>query len=140
MGNQKPEVEEKPTTQWPKEKGQTLIYKTLHRKLKIEQHESHKKAGWTGLFDHISWKVSCCLNGFKRTTTQTPSPQTLFLSFFLSFFLIHFTHINVRNIHIHACSIKYCCSLLYIGEEFISLFNLCLILFAHLSKLNLFNL
>jgi hypothetical protein len=29
---------------------------------------------------------------------------------------------------------------LYIGEEFISLFNLCLILFAHLSKLNLFNL
>jgi hypothetical protein len=24
--------------QWPKEKGQTLINKTLHRKLKIEQH------------------------------------------------------------------------------------------------------
>jgi hypothetical protein len=25
------------TTQWPKEKVQTTIYKTLHRKLKIEQ-------------------------------------------------------------------------------------------------------
>jgi len=29
------------TTKWPKEKGQTTIYKTLHRKLKIEQHEPH---------------------------------------------------------------------------------------------------
>jgi hypothetical protein len=27
--------------QRPKEKGQTMIYKTLHRKLKIEQHEPH---------------------------------------------------------------------------------------------------
>ena len=29
--------------QWPKEKdkGQTMIYKTLRRKLKIEQHEPH---------------------------------------------------------------------------------------------------
>jgi len=30
--------------QWPKEKGQkdkTMIYKTLHKKLKIEQHEPH---------------------------------------------------------------------------------------------------
>jgi hypothetical protein len=26
-----------------KRKGQTIIYKTLHRKLKIEQHEPHKK-------------------------------------------------------------------------------------------------
>ena len=26
------------TIQWPKEK-ETMIYKTLHRKLKIEQHE-----------------------------------------------------------------------------------------------------
>jgi len=25
--------------QWPKQKGQIMIYKTLHRKLKIEQHE-----------------------------------------------------------------------------------------------------
>jgi hypothetical protein len=29
------------TTQWPKEKGQTTIYKTLHRKLNFKQHESH---------------------------------------------------------------------------------------------------
>jgi len=27
------------TTQWPTEKVQTMIYKTLHRKLSIEQHE-----------------------------------------------------------------------------------------------------
>ena len=26
-------------------KGQSIIYKTLHRKLKIEQHEPHKKCG-----------------------------------------------------------------------------------------------
>ena len=29
--------------QWQKEKGQTTIHKTLHRKLKIEQHEPHLK-------------------------------------------------------------------------------------------------
>jgi hypothetical protein len=28
-------------------KGQTLIYKTLHRKLRIEQHETHKNPGKT---------------------------------------------------------------------------------------------
>jgi hypothetical protein len=28
--------------QWQKEKGQTLIYKTLHGKLRIKQHETHK--------------------------------------------------------------------------------------------------
>ena len=27
--------------QWPKEKGQPIIYKTLHKKLMIEQHETH---------------------------------------------------------------------------------------------------
>ena len=31
------------TIQWPKEKGQTRIYKTLHRKLKIEQQEANWK-------------------------------------------------------------------------------------------------
>jgi hypothetical protein len=31
------------TIQWPKEKGQTTIYKALHRKLKIEQHKPHQK-------------------------------------------------------------------------------------------------
>jgi hypothetical protein len=33
-GNQKPKksIEEKQTIEWPKEKGQTIIYKTLHRK------------------------------------------------------------------------------------------------------------
>jgi hypothetical protein len=32
-------VKFKPEKNWSK--GQTTIYKTLHRKLKIEQHESH---------------------------------------------------------------------------------------------------
>jgi hypothetical protein len=31
--------------QWPKEKGQTTIYKSIHRKQKIKQHESHKQRG-----------------------------------------------------------------------------------------------
>jgi len=38
-------MEEGRTIQWPKDKGQTTIYKTLHRKLKIEQHEPHLKPG-----------------------------------------------------------------------------------------------
>ena len=29
------------TIQWPNEKGQTTIHKTLHRKLRIEQHEPY---------------------------------------------------------------------------------------------------
>jgi hypothetical protein len=36
--SQNPSSEEVQTIQWPKEKGQTTIYKTLHRKPKIEQH------------------------------------------------------------------------------------------------------
>ena len=42
--NQKSEIEEGLGKQWLKEKlteGQTMIYKTLHRKLKIEQHKPH---------------------------------------------------------------------------------------------------
>jgi len=31
--------------QWAKEKGKTLVYKTLHRKLNIEKHEPKKKHG-----------------------------------------------------------------------------------------------
>ena len=30
---------------WPKENGQTMMHKILHRKLKIEQHEPHLKPG-----------------------------------------------------------------------------------------------
>jgi len=32
-------IEERQTIQWPKE--QAMIYKTLHRKLKSEQHKHH---------------------------------------------------------------------------------------------------
>ena len=36
-------MDEGQTTQWPKEKGHTTIYKTLHRKLKIDQDDPTKK-------------------------------------------------------------------------------------------------
>jgi hypothetical protein len=35
--NQNPKIEVH-TTQWPKEKGQSTVYKTIHIKLNIEQH------------------------------------------------------------------------------------------------------
>jgi len=38
MGYKNQQIERQ-TIQWPKEKGRK--YKTLHRKLKIEQHETH---------------------------------------------------------------------------------------------------
>ena len=44
-GNQKPKIEEGQTIQWTKEKGQTMMQKTLHRKLTIEQHEPYLKPG-----------------------------------------------------------------------------------------------
>jgi hypothetical protein len=34
-------MEEGQTIKWPKTKGQTMIYKTLHRKHNIGQHEAH---------------------------------------------------------------------------------------------------
>jgi len=34
-------MEEGSTIQWTNEKGQTIVYKTVHRKLKIKQHEPH---------------------------------------------------------------------------------------------------
>ena len=37
MGNSKPPIEEWQTIQCPREKGQAMIYKTLYRKLRIEQ-------------------------------------------------------------------------------------------------------
>jgi len=40
--NQNPSIEKGQKTQWPKENGQTTIYKTLSRKLKIEQHKHSK--------------------------------------------------------------------------------------------------
>ena len=41
--NQEPQIAEVQTLQWSKEKGQNMIYQTLHKKLKIEQHERHKQ-------------------------------------------------------------------------------------------------
>jgi hypothetical protein len=47
-GNQKPYIGEGQTTQKPKVKGQTTIYKTLHWQLKIEQREPSKNRGKSG--------------------------------------------------------------------------------------------
>ena len=45
--------------QWPKVKGQTMIYKTLHRKLKIEQHETNWK-----LWVHSSASIELAITLF----------------------------------------------------------------------------
>ena len=45
-GFQKGSFEEGQTVQWPNEKGQIIIYKTLHRKLNFEQIELHRKREW----------------------------------------------------------------------------------------------
>jgi len=52
------------TTQWPTEKVQTTIYKTIHRKLKMEQHEAQLKPGMN------SGRVnkSCFTSGTRRVT------------------------------------------------------------------------
>jgi len=38
----------KKNRQWATEKGKTLVYKTLHRKLNIEKHEPKKNMGEVG--------------------------------------------------------------------------------------------
>jgi hypothetical protein len=79
------------------------------------------KTGWIGI--RIMW------SDISTNVSMWFHPRRL-----LSF--VQFTPINVRNIHIHvhAYSIAYCCRLFYIGEDFINLFSVCLILFSHLSK------
>ena len=47
MFNQNSQIKIQTIQQWPKEKGQTTINKTLHRKLKMDQHEHHKNRGPT---------------------------------------------------------------------------------------------
>ena len=64
--NKKPQIEERQTTQWPKEKGQTTIYKTLHRKQKIEQRKPIKT--WGELMCSGSVSSSCSTNGTRCVT------------------------------------------------------------------------
>ena len=45
-GNQKPFIADGQAIQWPEQKGQTMIYLALHRKLKIAQHEFYSKPGF----------------------------------------------------------------------------------------------
>ena len=53
------------TTQWPKEKGQTTICKTLHIKLKIEHH-------WTQV-SRKGIRSSCFTSGTRRATLDANS-------------------------------------------------------------------
>jgi hypothetical protein len=61
------------TTQWQKDKGPTTIYKTLHRKLKIEQ--SNTNPTKTGAELRCSRRVSssCSTSGTRRVTLATQS-------------------------------------------------------------------
>jgi hypothetical protein len=52
--------------QWTKEIGQILIYKTLHRKPKIEQHEPYKNHGWNQLL----WKGKQFLHRSATVVTE----------------------------------------------------------------------
>ena len=49
-----------------KEKEQTAIYKTLRRKVMIEQHEPDQKLGWTHCFGRVS--SSCSTTGTRCVT------------------------------------------------------------------------
>ena len=60
--------------QWPKVKGQTMIYKTLHRKLKIDQHEPHKK-NWGELVCSGRVGSSCSTSGTRRVTSYKASDK-----------------------------------------------------------------
>jgi len=46
-GNQKPQIEEGQTTQWPKERGQTTIDEILHYKEKGQYNNQEKKSKMT---------------------------------------------------------------------------------------------
>ena len=45
MGNQSLQVDEEQTILLPKDKGQTIVYKALHRKLQNEKLEVHEHMG-----------------------------------------------------------------------------------------------
>jgi hypothetical protein len=75
---QKQLTKEGQSTQWPKEKGQTTIYKTLHRTLKIEDHT--KIQGWTYCHNSLGF-VSCHLI---NTTCATIEAGTAYPSQHLS--------------------------------------------------------
>ena len=71
--------------QWPKEKGHIIIYKTLHRKLKIEAHEPHKNPGWIELcrlYRFHRWNKDCYrstindTNILYRMTNNAPSHES----------------------------------------------------------------
>jgi hypothetical protein len=55
-------------------KQQTTIYKTLHRKLKIEQHEPHLKPEVNWCFGRVS---SSCSTGITHRVTLVTNPVIL---------------------------------------------------------------
>ena len=68
-GYRKSYIEEGQAMQWPNEKRQndTVVYKKLYRKLKIEQHESHLKPD--GTLSVTTWVFSFALYGSSRFCT-----------------------------------------------------------------------
>ena len=56
-------------TRWSRAKGQTAIYKTLHRKRKIVQHKPTKNRGWLRCSGWVS--SSCSTSGTRRVTLVT---------------------------------------------------------------------
>jgi len=70
MGNQKLPIEEGQTIQWQKEKEQTMIYKTLHRKLKMEQDKPHENIEGELVYS-IRVSSSCSTCGTRRVTLNT---------------------------------------------------------------------
>jgi len=68
VGNQKPWIEEVQTIHWPKERWQIIIYKILHRKLKLEQYEPTKTGDELRFYGRIS--SSCSTSDNRRATVK----------------------------------------------------------------------
>ena len=88
-------MEEGQTMQYAKE-GQTIIYKTIYTKLKIEQHEPH----WKNIFCFFLHPVSCVLN-----VTSVSGLSFLDFPFGISkrLFKINFKHHIKQNSPQRAC-------------------------------------
>ena len=71
--NQNPLIEEGQTTQRQakRTKGQTMIYKTLHRKLKIEQHKPTKTGGFLRCPLFVRESSPCSTSDTRRVTLVT---------------------------------------------------------------------
>ena len=65
-GNHKPKKDKQSMIKRKRQKEQTTIYKTLHRKLRIEQQEPHKKVGVNFDTCRITVKMTYAIKYFKN--------------------------------------------------------------------------